>query len=160
MGQKPTPAIERVLSNISPEPNSGCWLFTAGCNHGGYGRVRDASGRMVKAHRVSYEHFKGPIPLQMFVMHACDVPCCCNPDHLTIGTPKDNTSDMVRKGRHVAGKSRQCGVQNSQSKLTDEAVRHIRQRKMTGVAYANLYGVHPTTISSVLRGQAWAHVHA
>ena len=56
---------------------------------------------MAHAHRVAYEHKHGPIPKGMVVMHLCDNPACCNPDHLTLGTNKENMYDSVLKGRHT-----------------------------------------------------------
>jgi hypothetical protein len=91
---------ERILANVEPEPNTGCWLWSAGMSGEGYGILR--FGTPKKAHRVAYNAFIGEIPGRLFVCHRCDTPLCVNPDHLFLGTAADNAQDMVRKGRNGA----------------------------------------------------------
>ena len=76
-----------------------CWEWQGGTNNIGYGFIRDGK-RMRTAHRVSYEiHNNVNIPKYMCVCHTCDNPKCVNPDHLWLGTRKQNYDDMVNKGR-------------------------------------------------------------
>lgn len=91
----------RFLKRIrkTNEPN-GCWLWTgARCSPAPYGQMRVADGRRHHAHRISYTIHKGPIPEGMLVRHACDNPPCVNPDHLDIGTFRDNSRDALERGR-------------------------------------------------------------
>lgn len=101
MAPKVQTLTERLERHSIPEPNSGCWLWTGAYSDGGYGLLdaKIAGRRETRAHRVSYHAFVGPIPVGLFICHRCDVPCCVNPDHLFLGTPLDNTRDMIRKGR-------------------------------------------------------------
>ena len=71
-----------------------CWLWTGGLYGSGYGAYR---GQL--AHRVMYERTFGPIPEGMFICHHCDNPQCVNPEHLFLGTCKDNNRDASKKGR-------------------------------------------------------------
>lgn len=90
--------LDRLLSRIVVDDVTDCWEFTGGKNNIGYGMIRDDK-KMRTAHRVSYEEHIGKIPHGMCVCHTCDNPICCNPNHLWIGTMKQNMQDMLSKGR-------------------------------------------------------------
>lgn len=102
------PAIERLRAKCveTPPPEgsqitSPCLTFTGRkMPKGGHGLIWE-NGKPSYAHRVAYAAKHGPIPEGMVVMHLCDNPACCNPDHLTLGTQKDNILDAVLKGRHT-----------------------------------------------------------
>lgn len=95
---KPETAPARFLAKVIPEPNSGCWLWTGAVTGNGYGGFHDGE-RMVGPHHYSWRLHCGEIPDGMYVCHRCDTPLCVNPDHLFLGTPKDNQQDRTRKGR-------------------------------------------------------------
>lgn len=89
--------IERLLNKVTlPAHPHDCWVYPTKKR-----RYRDVKikGKSVKAHRLSYEHFKGPIPAGMLIMHSCDNPPCVNPRHLSLGTHKTNAQDSMNKGR-------------------------------------------------------------
>ena len=90
--------LDRLLNKVKIDEVTDCWEYQGGKNNIGYGMIRDDK-RMRTTHRVSYEEHKGPIPPGMCVCHTCDNPICCNPNHLWLGTRKQNTQDMVSKGR-------------------------------------------------------------
>jgi len=105
------PLKDRIESNSIPEPNTGCWLWLGATDRHGYGQVTLCRTDRIKlnlralqaAHRVSWLCTHGPIPNGMCVLHKCDNPACVNLDHLWLGTLKDNSRDMVAKGRHGGG---------------------------------------------------------
>lgn len=90
---------QRLLAGAPNRPSGACWIWTGPTNNHGYGRF----GGSRYAHRVSYQLAHGPIPPGMVVLHRCDNPPCVNPDHLSLGTQRDNVRDMVTKGRHNPG---------------------------------------------------------
>lgn len=92
---------DRFMGHVTPEPNSGCWLWTGAVadERWSYGMFRTKQRRTVRAHRRSFELFRGAIPSGKMVLHRCDVPSCVNPEHLFIGDAADNARDMSAKGR-------------------------------------------------------------
>ena len=143
---------QRFEEKYAPEPNSGCWLWTAGINNYGYGRITE-KGRKKLAHRVSWEIHNSPIPDGLQCLHFCDQPSCVNPSHLFLGTHRDNMADKVAKGRHI-------GNPNPLTKLNETAAMQIRKYYAAGGCtqewLANVYGVNQTNISRVIRGKHWS----
>jgi hypothetical protein len=84
---------ERLRSRLVEDPTTGCHVWTSTLATGGYGRV------LVSAHRLAWELAHGPIPDGLLVLHRCDNPPCCNPEHLFLGTVADNMADKTAKGR-------------------------------------------------------------
>jgi hypothetical protein len=159
------PVIERVLDKVVRIPFSGCWIFTGAADDFGYGVVGTGGRGMPndRAHRITYKHFHGEIPGGMFVCHECDVPSCCNPSHLFLGTNQDNVDDMVKKGRnskpprnlHVAGSA------HPGSKFTEAEVLDIREQNKMGVSMysmAKKYGVSQSTMQRIVRGARYKNV--
>ena len=100
----------------------GCWEWTGQLNHRGYGQVGGHRHRKA-THRTAWELTHGPVPPGLFVLHHCDNPPCCRPDHLFVGTARDNVLDMYRKGRHPGGWGAPHGEKNPNAVLTVEQVR-------------------------------------
>jgi HNH endonuclease len=138
---------DRFMAKVSPEPNSGCWLWTAHTGRGGYGRLRTDDG-VKETHRLSYELFCEAIPEDACVLHRCDVRSCVNPDHLFLGDRAANIADMIAKGRAVNLK----GTAHGRSKLDKVALQKIRSCKHRVADLAREYGVTRRTIYNVLDG--------
>ena len=83
--------LQRFEEKYQPIPWTGCWLWTASTHRDGYGEMRNRKGEKDKAHRISYEMYKGKIPDELCVDHICRVRACVNPDHLRLLTPTQNT---------------------------------------------------------------------
>lgn len=95
-GRKVKPLKEKIKYKIN---DNGCWIWSGSSKSGnGYGRVT-YKNQYIGAHRGSFIAYKGEIPKGMLVLHKCDVRMCVNPDHLFLGSQKDNIQDMLKKGR-------------------------------------------------------------
>lgn len=88
---------------------SACWLWLKSRNNKGYGKLR-YQGKPWVAHRLAWSLERGPVPDGMFVCHHCDNPPCCNPEHLFLGTAKDNMQDALNKGRVQRRPERQLNL--------------------------------------------------
>ena len=96
--------MDRFFSKIKIA-NSGCWEWIAGIRgKTGYGAFK-LEGKVIDAHRLSFIIHKGFIPTGFMVCHTCDNKVCVNPDHLILGTPKDNYDDGIKRGRIVVNKN-------------------------------------------------------
>jgi hypothetical protein len=128
--------------------DNGCWQWRSHTDKDGYG-VLPGTRKNIRAHRLSYEIHTGSIPDEMLVCHHCDNPGCVNPDHLFVGTQKDNALDALNKGRHYIGEK------NGRAKLTKENVNEILTSSMNGRQLAARFGVSKSTINNVRRGATW-----
>ena len=167
---KSTP-IERVLARIEKDESTGCWNFQGARNEAGYGIV-GLGGRgagVDRAHRIAYRHFKGDTPKGMFVCHKCDNPACCNPDHLFLGTAKENTKDMIEKkrGSKPPRNDHDRGSYRYNAKLNEELVAELRARNKAGESgYSiwkelnNSFHMCQSAVYRMLKGDSWGHVDA
>ncbi len=146
------PTSERFEDKVCRVPIAGCWLWMGAIDPNGYGRFRGPDGKTLLAHRFAFEQEVGPIPGGLDLCHRCDLPTCCNPAHMFIGTQKANMEDAVRKGRTSRGSHRPLAV------LSDDQVRAIKADGDLYKAIAARYGVNPVTIGDIKRGKSWSHV--
>jgi hypothetical protein len=159
----------RFWSKVKTVAN-GCQEWQAATDRDGYGLVR-WQGKMQPAHRVAWQLTHGPIPDGLKVCHHCDNPSCICAAHLFLGTPADNSADMVTKGRaavgtrnghHTMPNRTPRGETNGRAKLTAQAVIDMRMRYATGGisqdALGEEYGVAQTLVSLIVRRRIWAHV--
>jgi hypothetical protein len=141
------------LAKQSTVTDCGCIEWTGDRLSSGYGRI-SINYKTKRVHRVSYELSIGPIPEGMCVLHRCDNPPCFNPDHLFLGTNKENTEDMYNKGRQ----NPPVGVRNGNAKLTPEQVLQIRKDTRSLDTIAAEYPVSRSIISLIRIGKIWTHI--
>lgn len=143
----------RFLKYVPTVDPDECWEWQSTRNRRGYGKFW-LNGRTDLAHRVSYKIHKGVIPAGIQVRHACDNPPCVNPNHLLLGTGKDNARDALDRDRY------RRGADNPRAKLTEAQVAEIRERWQQGletqVSMAHRFGVSKSAIQWVLNGRNWA----
>ena len=154
MRRNPVTNIDDLKNKCNVNEN-GCWIFKGTKSGYGYGWLK-FDGKDVFAHRLSLRLSGVEIPDGMYVCHSCDVKACCNPEHLFIGTPAQNTKDAVRKGRHA----KQLGSKNGFSILNETSVSEIKRLlgTVTQAKIASMYGVSPRTICHIAAGRTWRNV--
>lgn len=155
---------ERFWEKVDIRSKDECWEWQAfvldSHNLAGYGRFKFTSGNVEYAHRVSWKLTYGEISSGLKVLHKCDNPPCVNPNHLFLGTLKDNSQDMVSKGRWKRYVSYN-GELNPSAKLTDRKVKTIKElirKNMSPKNIANKFGVNRETIYSIKNGLSWKHI--
>lgn len=139
-----------LVLQSTPAPN-GCVEWDGPHNSWGYGLFWHF-GIKKRAHVVSWELIHGAMPAGLLLRHKCDNPPCIAVEHLETGTEADNKRDMVERGRSARGE------RHSQSKLTEESVRLIRELRLSGMMHkdiAKIVRVSAATVSDVLRGHTW-----
>ena len=130
----------------------GCWDFLGCKDKDGYGFI--TVKKPIRAHRASYMIYKGEIPKGLLVCHKCDNPSCTNPDHLFLGTNKENSLDKIKKGRmwHPSGEK------SVQAKLNIEQLNEIKKlllSKLTLKNIADKFNVSISTICAIKKGRTW-----
>ena len=150
---------ERFWNKV--QKTDGCWIWTAAATIAGYGligRGKAGSGNIL-AHVASWILNFGPVPNGYFVCHNCpggDIVNCVNPSHLWLGTPKDNSQDMCKKGHSARGE------RSGSHKLTEAQVIEIKRLyALGGISHSQLaarYGVCRATITLILIGKNWSHI--
>jgi HNH endonuclease len=174
MSTRKTPE-QRFWSCVEIGRNTDCWPWSAGSDKDGYGKTYYNS-RSMRAHRVSWETHCGDIPEGMLICHKCDNPKCVNPAHLFVGTPRDNTRDMIMKGRRVLSHGYPgigshlkrwrkehpgafSGCNGPNAKLTDADVGEIRRllasRDTSKGQIGRLFGISRTHVTRIERFEAW-----
>ena len=120
--------VEGRFKNRVAVTDNGCHVWTNGRNSKGYGTMK-VNGKSVSAHRLAWEFANGTIPDGLCVLHKCDNPPCCNPDHLFLGTRKDNNDDRDAKGRNI----NHTGERHGRSVAPDQVIAEAITMKSAGV---------------------------
>lgn len=153
-----TPMEIRFWRFVDKRASNECWNWI-GTKLNGYGRFSIGSKESGSdgAHRISWRmHNNAEIPDGMVVMHSCDNPSCVNPSHLSLGTYKENTADMIAKGRKRVVSPK--GEGNGKSLLNEEKVRIIKQSNLSHAELARKLGVSPNCVRGVRIGRTWTHI--
>jgi hypothetical protein len=135
--------------------HEGCWDWKGQIYPTGYVPIRFNKGKMF-AHRASWWIYKGEIPKGINVLHKCDNRKCTNPEHLFLGTAKDNAIDRQEKNRG------QKGITHNKCKLTEENVREIKHLLHVGLSCAKIakkFSVTDGTIWFIKEGWTWKHIN-
>ena len=147
MSYQSRPVIDRILEKVVRNENN-CWIFIGHQTEFGYGTIKVGGkfGKPQQAHREVYKHFKGEIPLGLFVCHTCDNPPCCNPDHLFLGTHQDNMNDMKLKNRRHKPP---YGEKSYYHKFSSEIINKIRLDDRPYIEISQEYHTSKSNISYI-----------
>lgn len=134
-----------------------CWLWTGFRDKNGYGLCGERRAiHEQRAHRIAWTYTHGRIAAGLWLLHRCDNPPCVRPEHLYLGTVRENVVDRDTRG-HA-----RVGEEHHDAKLTAAAVKDIRERYRLGdvsqVSLAAQYGVSQVAISAVIRRHTWRSV--
>lgn len=135
------------------EETNSCWIWKAS-PASRYGKYM-IEKRYISAHRISWLFFVGTIPKGKYLCHTCDNMKCVNPAHLFLGSPRDNTQDMIRKGRNRKGES------HGNSKLCDKDIFEIAYMYNEGYTkkhIAKKFKVSDVTIDNIIQRRIWTHI--
>lgn len=155
-------SIKRFWAKVAKTDH--CWNWVGAKNRNGYGNFRSLHFLpTLLASRISWMIANGDIPIGLGVLHRCDNPACVRPDHLFLGTQKDNASDKMSKGRHPAQSGRTDYLPRGKShhfynrgpKMTRERAFLIRISAASNRALATLLGISPSMVSRIKTGECW-----
>jgi hypothetical protein len=150
-GSKRAPIGARLAQKLVDD--RGCWIWTGKTTNRRYGLI-GWRGRSWLVHRVAWVLRHGELAPDVLVLHRCDRPPCCNPDHLFVGSQRDNVRDCIAKKRFRVPN----GAAHYRAKLTPASARAIRELARDGWGYRRLarrFGVHRGTIGAVIRRRTW-----
>lgn len=157
--RKQIPMPDKFWPKVDVREPDECWEWQACILSTGYGSIGRGGfgGGSIAAHRASWELHHGPIPKGLVVMHTCDNRACVNPAHLKLGTHKENSEDMMRKGRHRF--KAPLGDKSSLSKLTANQIRFIKRHpEIPSAEIAEAMGVGYVAIWRIRTGKTWSHI--
>lgn len=162
--------VDRFWAKV--DKSGECWLWTGARHEYGYG-LTTYQGIQTGAHRAAWKIVNGPIPEGLLVCHNCpgeDNPLCVRPDHMFLGTHKQNMQDCARKGKTTTGdkhflrrhpEARQRGEQVPGAKLTPALVQEIRTRAAGGETQQSIAadkGITQSNAGYIVRRKTWQHV--
>lgn len=152
---------ERFWSFVQKGVGDACWLWTKSLSRYGYGQ-QWVGGKNWITHRLAWTLTNGEIPKGLCLCHRCDNPACVRPDHMFLGTQRDNLRDMRAKGRERNYRTDPPrGELNGRARLTVDDVREIRRRAALGVSHSEIgraFKYHRANVAHIVNRRVWKHV--
>lgn len=144
--------IARLWNRIQCQSDTECWLWTGAKSKQGYGRFK-LKGQLFSVTRLVYFLSYGKDPAPKHVCHTCDVPGCCNPKHLWLGTAGENNNDSVQKGRYERKSTARRGIRHPQQKYNEQVKQQLQKLAMTMTVKraAEILGVNVWSAYQIVR---------
>lgn len=144
----------KIFSRVK-KCESGCWEWQGYCQPGGYGRLKFDRQTTELVHRKVFKEVnKLELNVKELVCHKCDNPKCVNPDHLFMGSHRDNLLDCIAKNRKVYQKQENHWKAKLDWKMVDE-IRKLRQEGWTLMKLGEKFSVNHTNISNICLNKTW-----
>jgi hypothetical protein len=168
---EPEKFAARLWDKVSIGSDADCWEWRGSCITSGYGSVKvyaKSGANNIYAHRMAWAITYGMPPEDKMVLHRCDNRRCCNPSHLFLGTAKDNTQDMMRKGRYFTPARLAYDKTRADSHMARESLASSQRRDasrangfVTATELAAILGISKQAASSHARRKhyRWHDIH-
>lgn len=146
--------LNRFIEKVEKTPT--CWIWKGSKFTSGYGDLSFFPSER-RAHRASWVIHYGKIPKGLHVLHKCDVKDCVNPEHLFLGTHRENMQDMVRKGR----RPKIFGTRHGMSKLTEKDILNIRaldKKSISRLEISKQFNITKENVGYIVRRVTWTHI--
>lgn len=145
----------RFVKKMGTSTESGCIPFTGFVAPHGYGGFALTHRKTIGAHVASYCIFKGEVPRGQLVRHTCDNRSCVNPEHLVLGTQKQNMQDCIERQRIAKGTKQHL------ARMDEQRVLELRARHAAGETQRDLatsFDISQPTVSQIVRRVTWRHI--
>ncbi len=146
--------LEKFKFRIGEKDSNGCMRWIGTHDTDGYGVIK-WFGKMVKAHRIAYEQVHGELLDNLVIQHTCDVRDCVNPEHLILGSLRENRKDCVEKKRHA------FGSKHGNAKLIERDVKTIRLMYEFGYSQEEIskkFDINKSNVGHIVSRHSWKHV--
>ncbi len=151
--------VRRFWKYVTVPDEAACWLWTGALNDSGYGKIATCRAfGPIRATHASWALHGNHLPSGRYLLHSCDIPACVNPNHLRVGSAKENTADCIQRGRKTAPPVFQ-GEGHKRTNLKQPEVDAIFLDKRPDPEVAAEYGISYMTVNRIRHCRHWGSRH-
>lgn len=159
--------VARFWSRVNVGDDNSCWYWNNATHSFGYGYI-NINGKNYLSHRIALIIWNdGKVEKDKFVLHSCNNPACCNPNHLRWGTQKENINDCIKAGRKTNPPRNginppiHYGTDNNNAIMDEKKVLNLREdwsNKMEAKQLSKKYGIAISTVYQIINFKSWRQV--